>query len=889
MSALKRVCARFIFLFRQEALDREFDEEAQSHLDLGVEDYVRRGMPEAEARRLARMEFGALESSKDAHRDSRGLPFLEGLFFDLNLALRGLRRDRAFTLAAIAMLALAIGLNVTVFTVMDAMLFRGFPLVKRNDRLVYLQERYPSGACCLSYEDFEDWRAQAQAFEGLAFVASNRSITFREGDGRPSDLLTFRVSANTFGLLEARPVLGRDFVPADEAPGAAQVAILNYRFWESRFAKRADIVGLSVQINGAPATVIGVMPRRFDFPTQENLWMPVARTPELLQRGLTPGGFTVVGRLRNGATLEEARAEIETINRRLEAEYPATNRSLVPTVVSYSQMNSGPNAPIIWGSLWAGACFVLLIACANLANLTLVRTMGRWRDFSTRIALGAGQGRMIRQMFVESLLLAGVAGVLGWWITNWSVRTWAVATASRYQVLDYTVDSSTLAYLVAISVAAGILVSLAPIGRVVQLGVSGALKGDARGVTQSLRGKHLAAGLVAGQMALAIVLLSGAGVLMRSLVNIVSAETGVRDPEHVLVGAMRLPSDKYPSQPTRLAYFDRLEAQLRTIPGILQESMAATIPVNWVPQRRFEIEGKPRPPESEVPVAFLTAGADYFRVMGASAISGRDFNDGDRLASLPVAIVNQSFAARFWPGEEPLGKRLRSMSRNTLGEWRTVVGVVPNIMQGDPLRQQFEPVVYIPFQQEPAPRLAFFLLRTAVPPDHVAQAVRTEVQRLDPDAVLENFETLKASFAFDRDYMDPQHSELGKHATVAPVFALIALLLAAIGLSAVIAHSVTQRTKEIGVRMAIGAAAKDVRRMVLSEGMMPVAIGMIVGLAASLAVNRILQSQLVGVSPYDPVTMTGAPIILVIVALLACQIPVRRAMNIDPIVALRHE
>ncbi len=813
----------------------------------------------------------------------------EGLLYDLRFALRGLRRDRAFTLAAIAMLALAIGLNVTVFTVMNTMLFRGFPLATRNNRLVYLQEHTPNGACCISYPDFEDWRSQAHSFEGMAFVA-DRNISFSDGVGRPVDMATTPVSTNAFRLLGVAPILGRDFVPADELPGALPVAILNYDFWESRFGKRSDILGLAIHIDGAPAAIVGVMPKGFNFPVgQLNLWMPVAHTPELRQRGLTPAGFFVLGRLRDAANLPEARAELRIINRRLEADYPATNRNLVPSLSTYSQFAVGPDAPVIYGSLWAAAWFVFLIACANLANLTLARTIGRWRDFATRIALGAGQSRMVRQILVENLMLAGVAGALGWWIAQWGVRTWAVETASRYQVLDYAVDSGTLAYLVAISAAAAIFVSLAPIVRVLHLSVNSALKSDARGVTQGMRGKHLAAVLVAGQMALAIVLLSGAGVLARSLWNVVSARTGVRDPENILVGSMRLPSEKYPNPAARLAYFDRLEAQLKTIPEIEDESVSSIIPVDNTISRTFEIEGRPSTPNGAETAQFLRVGSDYFRVAGASAISGREFNDGDRATALPVAIVNQSFAAAFWPGEQPLGKRLRVENRNKPGEWRTVVGMVPNIMQGDPTRQHFKPLVYVPFQQDPPARGAFFLVRTGVPPDQVARAVRAEVQTLDPDVILEDFTTLKASFSFRRDRMDLEHAELGKHASVAPIFALIAMLLAAVGLYAVIAHSVGQRTKEIGIRMAIGAAAEDIRGMVLRDGMLPAATGMIAGLAASFAVNRILQSQLVGVSPYDPLTMAGAPVALILVALLACQIPARRAMNVDPAVALRHE
>jgi putative ABC transport system permease protein len=885
MGAMREACARFLSLFNARDLDREFDDEARSHLALATEDYVQRGMPLAEAQRLARVKFGAIAASRDAHRDSRGLPWLEALFYDLRFALRGLRRDRAFTLAAIAMLALAIGLNVTLFTVMNAFLFRGYPLVKENDRVVYLQEQFPGGRCCISYPDFEAWRVQAHAFQGMAFVGE-REISLRDTSGHLIDMAAFTVSANAFSLLGVPPMLGRDFTPADEVAGASPVAILNYRVWESRFGKGADVVGAPIQIDGAPATIIGVMPERFDFPTQFDLWMPLVQTPELQQRGISHG-YIAVGRLRDGVRLQEASAELETINQHLAADHPATNRGIVPRLLTHAEMISGPDARVIWGSLWLGAWFVLLIACANLANLSLVRTIGRWRDFSTRIALGAGQWRMVRQIGLESLTLTGVAGTIAWWLTGWSVHRWAVATASIYQILDYRVDGGTLTYLMTIAVAAAMLWSLAPIVRVLQIGASGALKGDARGVTHGLRGKGLQAGLVVVQMALAVVLLAGAGVLGRSFMNIVGADTGVRDPEHVLAGRLILPSENYNSLPKRVAYFDRLDAQLRTISGLQDISIANNVPGRGAELRVMEVEGHPTQPDSVRTAAIFTVGSGYFQVMGVPMLSGRDFNDEDGEAASKVAIVNERFAALFWPGDNPVGKRLRSSDRARPGEWHTVVGIAPNIMQGDPLRQGFKPVVYVSGRQYPM-RAAYFFVRTRVPPDGVARTVRTEIQNLDPDVDLEELTTLKAHLTFKRDYMDAQHSELGKHAAIAPVFAVIALLLAAIGLYAVAAHSVSQRTKEIGVRIAIGAAPQDIRRLIFREGMGPVAMGLVLGLAASLAANRILQSQLVGVSPYDAVTMVGAPVVLIMVALLACQIPARRAMSVDPVVVLRH-
>jgi putative ABC transport system permease protein len=808
-------------------------------------------------------------------------------------------RDRTFALASILTLMLAIGLNATVFTIMDAMLFRGYPFVNRNDRLVYLQEHFP-GVCCTSYADFEDWRSQAKSFEDIAFVGTNGAVSLLDGEGRSTDVPAERLSANTFGLLGVRPIVGRDFEPTDEEPGAAQVTILNYDFWERRFAKRTDIVGSVIHINGSPATIIGVMPKGFIFAYPYDLWLPVQRTPALLHRG--PAGYMAVGRLREGATFQQARVEIETINRRLETAFPETNRGVVPSIMTFGNLVAGESAHRIFGSLWAGACLVLLIACANVANLMLVRSIRRSSDFSTRIALGAAPARIARQLLLESAMLTAIAGTLSWLITKWAVRQWAVATVSRFQILDYSVDSGIFSYLIIVSVIAALLCPFVPMIRVVQTGVHG-LKNDNRAVTQSRRSRRLAAILVAAQMALAVILLSGAGVLVRSFMAIVGAETGVHDPDHILVGLLILPSEKYRGSNTMRSYLDHIETQLRTVAGVEQASLSSWLPVYGGGLRPLEIEGRPGPANGAESAMFLNVGASYFQVVRAPAIAGREFSDDDRESMPPVALVNQSFADKFFPGEQPIGKRLRyevafASADSALpavsagakaGEWRTVVGVVPNIMEGDPLRRIFKPIVYLPFRQEPPSRRAYFLIRTRVPPEGVAPGVRAAIQKLDDDVLLTDFTPLKTQLGFKRDNMDPEHSELGKQVAVAPVFAFVSLVLAAIGLLAVIAHSVSQRTREIGIRMALGAMAIDIRRMILLEGMLPVIVGMFVGLLSSLAVNRGLQSQLVGVAPYDPVTMTTAPIVLIIVALLACQIPARRATRVDSAVALRHD
>jgi predicted permease len=497
---------------------------------------------------------------------------------------------------------------------------------------------------------------------------------------------------------------------------------------------------------------------------------------------------------------------------------------------------------------------------------------------------------MSRLLVLESAIVITAAVVPAWNLTRWGMAQWAALAASRYQVVDYSVTTGTLAYLAVVSAAAGVLLSVAPVARVLQLSAGGALQGEARGATHARGTRRLVTTLVSGQMALAIVLLAGAGVLIRSFTNIVGADTGVRSPESVLVGLVRLPSATYPTSQSRLAFFDRVQLRLQTVAGVERASMSGGLPVKFPGAlRQLEVDAQSAAGQGPVALPVTTTTPGYFDVVGASVIAGRDFTADDRETTQAVAIVNQRFAAQRWPGQSPLGRRLRTVDRDGAGPWRVVVGVVSNIMGADPLRQQFKPLVYVPLTQEPPERSAFFLVRTDGQADRIAAEVRTELQTLDSDVTLDYFDTLEGTFAFDRDFMDAEHSELGKYSKAAPVFAVVALLLAATGLVAVVANSVAQRTREIGIRMAIGAAPRDILRMILTEGLRPVGTGLAAGLAASVAVNRVLESQLVGVSPSDPLVMVTAPAILLITALVAFRIPVQRALGVDPAVALRHE
>jgi predicted permease len=801
------------------------------------------------------------------------------LLSDVRLSFRTLVKNPGFTAVAVATLALGIGVNATVFTVTNAVLFKGFPLVAGNDRMAYIS----NGGCCLSYPDFEDYRAQARSFEGLAITHGVASI-FSDTNGFAERLDVTEISADAFRLVGQRPIIGRDFTPSDERFGAPALAILSYGFWERRYAKDPGIIGRTVRMNGAPTTFIGVMPEGFSFPQKADLWVPLVKTDKVLDRA-NHDTWMAFGPLKQGVTIESARAEIETIAKRLAIAYPTTNPYLRVTVQNFHEFMIGDNATLIYGSMWGAVGFVLLIACANLANLVLARAIGRSREISVRIALGAGRWRIIRQLLIESLMLSGLGGVFGWLIAKWGVRAYELAMGHKasWLIVDYTMDSRVLSYLIAISVGTGLLFGLAPALRLSKLDVSASLKDGGRGATGGGRGKHLSSLLVVGEMALAVVLLAGAGLMIRSFLKIYTADMGVKT-ENVLIGEVDLPA-RYPSAESQISFFDRFKSRLETVPGVESVANAAAPPLWRIGRVPYEIPGSPSTvvPEKgqgrpRLPV--LTIGPGYFRTLGADVRAGRDFNDHDGASGVPVAIVNERLASSVWPGEDALGKRLRLFAGNAPGPWLTVVGVASNIIQNDQTRQKFDPLVYLPYRQKPLATM-WVIARTGVPPGSLATAFRREIQSLDPDL------PMYGPFALSNDRI--VYTDNAFYGALFLIFAAIALLLASVGLYAVIAHSVGQRTQEIGIRMAIGATARDILKLVFIQGMLPLGIGLTVGLAASLAVNQVLKSELVNVSPADPITLIVASASLILSATLGCLIPARRAMRVDPVVALRHD
>jgi predicted permease len=583
------------------------------------------------------------------------------------------------------------------------------------------------------------------------------------------------------------------------------------------------------------------------------------------------------------ATQKSATAEMEGISRNLETQYPTTNKGIVAVVHTFSEEASGPDVWVLVMSLMGAVSFVLLIACANVANLLLARAVDRTREVSIRIAIGAGRWRIIRQLLVESVMLGIVGGVFGWLISIWGTRVFDASVRSRVPAwMNFSLDYRGFAYLAAISVGTGLLFGLAPALRLSKIDVNGALKDGGWGSSGGSRGKYLSGLLVVVEMALAVVLLAGAGLMIRSFVNIYQAKIGVNS-KNVLFMRMSLPDARYSQPQDRISFFQRLKLRLDAVPGVDSATIASYPPTGGSLKFPYELEHKePIDEEHRPTLSALVISSDYFRVMDVRLLRGRIFTDNDGAEGQPpVTIVNQRFAEKFWPGEDPLGKRFRLFSGNKPEDWLTVVGLAPNILQNDVTVNEVDPIIYLPYRQRPMPVMGL-MARTRVPSGSLGDTFRREVQTVDEDMPVFALQTLEERLA--NNYWEQQI-----FVGLFGVFAAIALVLASVGLYAVIAHSVNQRTQEIGVRIALGASAQNILRLVFGQGIAQLTIGLVVGLFAAAGLTRVLTSVLVQVSPTDPATLLIVSLVLGTATVLGCLIPAIRAMRIDPIVALRHE
>jgi len=809
------------------------------------------------------------------------------LFQDLRFAVRLLVKDRWFTAVAIVALALGIGVNATVFTFVNAVLIRGLPF-DDPDRIMSIAERNMARGTDMgvSYLDFEDWRQAQKSFAGLA--AYNGTTMNVSDEGRvPERYVGPYTSANTFGLIGQRPLLGRDFLPDDDKPGAPAVTILGNSIWKTRYGGDPAILGRTIRINDVPTTVVGVMPEGMKFPFGADLWIPLAQMPNLAtQKRSEHFALQVFGRLAEGVTPPRAQAELSGIAARLAHDFPDSNKDIGVTVMDFNQRTNGGPIRLVFLSLMGAVAFVLLIACANVANLLLARSSQRVREVGVRVSLGATRGRIVRQLLVESVVLAVLSGALGMLIAVAGTRWFEAATqdVGKPYWIHFTMDGRVFAFFAVVCLGTGIVFGLAPALHVSRTDINEVLKeSGGRSGSGGIRARRWTSALIVVEVALTLVLLAGAGFMMRSFLTLYRLDIGV-ETSHLLTLNLVLPDRKYPTPEQRAAFYHRLDERLGAIGSIRAGTIASNAPLGGGAQLRLSIDGRPTP-AGELPpqVTRVVVGPRYFDALGLTLPRGRAFADVDGTEGRDVAIVNQRFASMYFPNDDPIGRRIKIAPDTIVGPepvWRTIVGVSPTVRQRAAQEPNPDAVVYVPYRALPQPFM-MMILRTQGEPSALAAAMREEVRALDADLPLFGIRTVDESLA-------QQRWPFRIFGTMFAMFATIALVLSAVGLYAITAYSVAQRTQEIGVRMALGAQATQVWWLVIRRSLVQLAVGLVLGIAGAFGVGALLRSIVQG-SANDPLTLVAIAVLLVGVSLAACFWPARRATRLDPVSALRYE
>jgi predicted permease len=807
------------------------------------------------------------------------------LFQDLRFALRMVVKDRWFTAVAVAALALGIGLNATVFTLVNAVLIRGLPF-KDSAQLYMLGLRRTTQTRpeSISIPDLQELRAQSKTFAGIAGF-SQTSMNLADEGALPEQARGTLMTANAFRVLGQQPLLGRDFAADDERSGAERVVIIGYTIWKNRYAADPNVLGRTLRVNGQPNTIVGVMADGMMFPLNSTIWQ--VYVPTEAQRLRTNRPLAPFGRLRADATRAQAQAELDAIAGRLATQFPDTNKELTAGMVqTFNERFNGGEIRQVFLALMGAVGFVLLISCANVANLLLSRAAHRAREISVRVALGASRWRVIRQLLVESLLLGFLGGVFGLLLAIVGVRLFDAALpadSGKPYWIEFTIDWTVIGYLAGICILTSIVFGLAPALQVSRTNVNEVMKEGGRGTAGTRRARWMSATMVVVEIALTLVLLVGAGLMMRSFLNTYAVDIGIRT-DYLMSMELQLPSTKYPKDENRLAFYDRLAPRLAAVAGAESVAVSSNVPPQGGGGRALEIEGRaPIPIGTErAPVTTVVISPGFFETVGAQLKRGRTFNERDGTPGSEHVIVNQRLVSEFFPGEDPIGKRIRFPPRDPNAKpdpWRTIVGVSSNIVHGR--RTDLEPasVAYIPLRQEPL-GFMFLLLKSRVDPGVIMNAVRREVRTIDQDQPVSRMQTLDQLLA-------QQRWPIRVFGSLFAILAMIALVLAAVGLYAVMAYSVTQRTQEIGVRMALGAAAPQVSWLILRQGLLQLALGLTIGLAGAWFTSKALGPLLVNVKATDPSTFVAISLVLTLVALAACLIPAWRATRLDPLTALR--
>src|SRR5437764_1157227 len=888
--------ARLAELSLSPVREVEIVEELSQHLEEEYERALSCGASEDEARQQALEQLNAPDllgrELKHVERRVSQNPVTLGaegkitifadLWQDLRYGLRSLLKNPSFTIIAVIALALGIGANSAIFSVVNAVLLRPLPF-KNPAQLVMVWENathlgFPKNTP--SPPNFVDWQKQNTVFTGMAAM-SEHSFNLT-GVGEPERLDGRRVSANLFDLLGVPALLGRTFVPDDDRPGT-HVVLLSYSLWQRRFGSDPSVVGRALTLNGESYTVIGIMPRFVQLPgfanRNDQLWVPIAfPAEEASQRG--NHFLEVIARLKPGITLKQAQAEMETIAARLAQQYPDYNTRIGAVVVPLHEEVVGDIKPALLVLLGAVG-FVLLIACANVANLLLARAAVRQKEIAVRLALGANQSRLIRQFLTESVLLAMFGAGLGLLLAFLglrALRTFIPASISQVETIN--IDARVLIFTALVAVVTGIAFGLAPAIQGSHLNLNDTLKEGGRDSAGGSKGNRARSLLVIGEVAISFVLLIGAGLLINSFFHLRNLDPGFRA-DHLLTMKVDLSEVKYPDRERRAAFFDEVMRRVRELPAVQSAAVADNLPLTFDGNSMtIGVEGMPDPPPGQRPdVIFRAIGPGYFNTMAIPIVGGRDFTDQDKADSKDVVAISEKTAQHFWPGQDPIGKRLKPGSSTSKSEWREVIGIVKDVRQNDLIALP-KMQMYFSYRQPKEIAANALVVRTTIEPMSLAGSVRNAIWSVDKDQTVAQIDTMDHIVA---EAVARQRFSM----VLLGVFAVLALLLASVGIYGVMSYSVAQRTREIGIRMALGARRVDVLQMTVGQGLKLVGAGMILGLGAAFLLTRVLATLLYGISATDPITFIGISVVLLAVAILASYVPALRATKIDPITALR--
>jgi putative ABC transport system permease protein len=804
---------------------------------------------------------------------------MSAILQDLKFAVRMLLKSPGFTVVAILTLALGIGANTAIFSIVNAVLLRPLPF-KNSSQLVVLRETYKIvGNVSVSYPDFLDWRQQSDSFAAMSVI---NNVNFNlSGVAQPESIDGYAVSPNFLALLGVRPVLGRDLLPSEERPGTAPVILLSYQLWQSHLGGDPGVIGRSITLDGRSFSIVGILPPTFRFLDTTDVIVPIGVFAADFTDRAQRGDMDVVGRLSPGVALSQAAVEMETITARLAAQYPQSNYGFGAHLESLRDAFSGDTRLAVL-VLFGAVVFVLLIACVNVANLFLVRGAARAREIALRLAFGASRGRVIRQMLTESFVLAVCGGVLGIILGAWGISGLGyLLHANSLQTMGVRMDLGVFLFAAAMIVLVSFAFGLIPALQATRPDLHETLKEGGRSAT-STRGQHRLRGALAiAETALALVLLVGAGLMLKSLYHLIQVSPGFQ-PARVLYMEMDLRSDQYSKDPAILNFWQQVLDRVRVIPGVQSAALGTVVPLTGNHRRSdITIEGLPIPAPGEFPHPDRhTISSGYIATMGIPLLRGRNFSDADNETAPDVALVNSTLARRFFTDGDPIGKRFLWGQPGKDEKWITIVGVVADTrLYGldNPARLE----VYSPYRQRPSADMSL-VVRSAVDPASLTSSIRAAVAAIDKDQPLFDIHTMQ-------QLVDDSISTRRLTLVLLGIFSALAVILAAIGIYGVMAYSVALRTQEIGIRMALGAQQKDVLRLVLGQGARIAFFGVAIGLATAAALARLLSSLLFSVSASDPFTFATVAALLVAVALLACYIPARRALRVDPIIALRYE